>query len=141
MPKRSFMAIVGGDLNSNLERQKSKAKVRHSFLLFLAPCSWVHPEARGRCSLGERCFVGGTGAVREGAGKTEAAKLSGAGIGPKHSAQENARQKRGRLTELGENREDVLADGTTGEILGSSELQASVKCDHARRTVTAQTDA
>ena len=34
-------------------------------------------------------------AVRDGAGKTEAAKLRGVGIGPKQRPQENARQKKG----------------------------------------------
>jgi len=34
-------------------------------------------------------------AVREGTGKTEAAKLRGVGIGPKQRPQENARQKKG----------------------------------------------
>ena len=34
-------------------------------------------------------------AVREGTGKTEAAKLRGGGIGPKQRPQENARQKKG----------------------------------------------
>ena len=83
--------------------------------------------------------MGGTCAVREGPGKQKPRSCRAWELA-RSSAPQNARQKKGRLTELGENAKGVLADGTTGEIRGSSELQASVKCDHARRTVTAQTD-
>ena len=88
------MGIVGGGLNSNLERQKSKAnKLFLVVLLFLAPCSWGTPKREAAAPKASGYFMGGTSAVRERSGKQEAAKLPGAGIGPKQCPAKCAAEK------------------------------------------------
>ena|SRR5256885_15192114 len=67
-----------------------------NFSPFSCPIFLGHPEARGRCSQGERMLYGRDLCRSGGTGKAEAAKLPGAGIGPS-CAQENARQKKDRL--------------------------------------------
>src|SRR5947199_8715272 len=59
---------------------------------FSCPIFLGHPEARGRCSQGERMLYGRDLCRSGGTGKAEAAKLPGAGMA-RSSAQENARQK------------------------------------------------
>src|SRR6266404_2589452 len=50
---------------------------------FSCPIFLGHPEARGRCSQGERVLYGRDLRRSGGTGKAEPAKLPGAGIGPK----------------------------------------------------------
>ena len=50
---------------------------------FSCPIFLGHPKARGRCSQGERVLYGRNLCRSGGTGKAEAAKLLGAGIGPK----------------------------------------------------------
>jgi hypothetical protein len=70
-----------------------------NFSPFSCPIFLGHPEARGRCSQGERVLYGRDLCRSGGTGKAEAAKLPGAGIGPS-SAQKNEWQKNvGCLTE------------------------------------------
>jgi len=54
-----------------------------NFSPFSCPIFLGHPEARGRCSQGERVLYGRDLCRSGGTGKAEAAKLPGAGIGPK----------------------------------------------------------
>src|SRR5229473_5982011 len=54
-----------------------------NFSPFSCPIFLGHPEARGRCSQGERVLYGRDLCRSGGTGKAEAAKLQGAGIGPK----------------------------------------------------------
>src|SRR5216684_7557111 len=56
-----------------------------NFSPFSCPIFLGHPEARGRCSQGERVLYGRDLCSSGGTGKAEAAKLPGAGIGPKQS--------------------------------------------------------
>jgi hypothetical protein len=54
-----------------------------NFLLFPAPFSWGTQKREAAAPKASGCFMGGTCAVREEPGKQKAAKLPGAGIGPK----------------------------------------------------------
>src|SRR5438045_4207975 len=54
-----------------------------NFSPFSCPIFLGHPEARGRCSQGEGMLYGRDPCCLGGTGKAEAAKLPGAGIGPK----------------------------------------------------------
>src|SRR6266853_4233390 len=54
-----------------------------NFSPFSCPIFLGHPEARGRCSQGERVLYGRDLCRWGGTGKAEVAKLPGAGIGPK----------------------------------------------------------
>src|SRR6266571_9232948 len=54
-----------------------------NFSPFSCPIFLGHPEARGRCSQSERMLYGRDLCRSGGTGKAEAAKLPGAGIGPK----------------------------------------------------------
>src|SRR5690349_20731150 len=54
-----------------------------NFSPFSCPIFLGHPEARGRCSQGERVLYGRDLCCSGGTGKAEHAKLPGAGIGPK----------------------------------------------------------
>jgi hypothetical protein len=67
-----------------------------NFSPFSCPIFLGHPDARGRCSQGERVLYGRDLCRSGGTGKAEAAKLQGAGIGPKR-AQKNERQKKAGL--------------------------------------------
>src|SRR5712692_10504768 len=60
---------------------------------FSAPFSWGTREARGRCSQGERVLYGRDLCRSGGTGKAEAAKLPGAGIGPKQCPGKCAAEK------------------------------------------------
>src|SRR6266581_7688601 len=53
-----------------------------NFSPFSCPIFLGHPEARGRCSQGERVLYGRDLCRSGGTGKAEATKLQGAGIGP-----------------------------------------------------------
>src|SRR5712692_9882600 len=53
-----------------------------NFSPFSCPIFLGHPEARGRCSQGERVLYGRNLCRSGGTGKAEAAKLPGAGIWP-----------------------------------------------------------
>ncbi len=57
--------------------------IRHECFSFSCPIFEGHPKARGRCSQGERVLYGRDLCRSGGTGKAEAAKLPGAGIGPK----------------------------------------------------------
>src|SRR5216683_5809737 len=63
------------------------------FLLFLAPFSWGTRYARGRCSQSEWVLYGRDLCRSGGTGKAEAAKLPGAGIGPKPCPRKCATEK------------------------------------------------
>src|SRR5712692_1978476 len=54
-----------------------------NFSPFSCPIFLGHPKARGLCSQGERLLYGRDLCRSGGTGKAEAAKLPGAGIGPK----------------------------------------------------------
>src|SRR6266446_3490430 len=72
---------------------------------FSCPIFLGHPKARGRCSQGERMLYGRDLCRSGGTGKAEAAKLPGAGIGPKPCPEKCAAEK-GQLAEISENREE-----------------------------------
>jgi hypothetical protein len=74
-----------------------------NFSPFSCPIFLGHPEARGRCSQGERVLYGRDLCCSGGAGKAETAKLPGAGIWPEAVPGENARQKKG-IYEISEDR-------------------------------------
>src|ERR1700687_2413669 len=76
-----------------------------NFSPFSCPIFLGHPEARGRCSQGERMLYGRDLCCSGGTGKAEAAKLPGAGIGPKPCPGKCAAEK-GPLAEISENREE-----------------------------------
>src|SRR5260370_9445256 len=63
----------------------------------VSPFSWPivlgHTKARGRCSQGERVLYGRDLCRSGGTGKAEAAKLPGAGIGPKQCPEKCAAEK------------------------------------------------
>src|SRR5213075_3085651 len=63
------------------------------FSPFSCPIFLGHPEARGRCSQGERVLYGRDLCCSGGTGKAEAAKLQGAGIGPKQCPGKCATEK------------------------------------------------
>src|SRR5580704_12880359 len=65
---------------------------------FSCPIFLRHPKARGRCSQGERVLYGRDLCRSGGTGKAEAAKLPGAGIGPK-LCPGNCVAEKGRLPE------------------------------------------
>src|SRR5258708_369440 len=64
-----------------------------NFSPFSCPIFLGHPKARGRCSQGERMLYGRDLCRSGGAGKAEAAKLPGAGIGPKRCPGKGAAEK------------------------------------------------
>src|SRR6266481_4625602 len=64
-----------------------------NFSPFSCPIFLGHPEARGRCSLGERVLYGRDLCSSGGTGKAEAVKLPGAGIGPKQCPGKCAAEK------------------------------------------------
>jgi hypothetical protein len=66
-----------------------------NFSPFSCPIFLGHTEARGRCSQGERMLYGRDLYNSGGAGKAEAAKLPGAGIGPKQRPGKGAAEKGG----------------------------------------------
>src|SRR5690349_2310159 len=72
---------------------------------FSCPIFLRHTEARGRCSQGERVLYGREPCRSGGTGKAEAAKLPGAGIGPKQCPGKCAAEK-GQVAEISENREE-----------------------------------
>src|SRR4029077_2552714 len=61
---------------------------------FSCPIFLGHTEARGRCSQGERVLYGRDLCRSGGTGKAEAAKMPGAGIGPKQCPRKCAAGKR-----------------------------------------------
>ena len=72
------------------------------FSPFCCPIFLGYPKASGCCFQSERLLYGREpDAVEGGTGKAEAAKLPGAGIGPKQCP-ENARQKKGKPRESAE---------------------------------------
>ena len=74
------------------------------FLLFLAPFSWA-PKSERRCSQGERALYGRDLCRSGGTEKAEAAKLPGAGIGPKRCLGKCAVEK-AQLGEMSEDRDE-----------------------------------
>src|SRR5690348_13026354 len=64
-----------------------------NFSPFSCPIFLGHPEARGRCSQGERVLYGRDPRRSGGTGKAEAAKQPGAGIGPKQCPGKCAAEK------------------------------------------------
>src|SRR6266851_4717733 len=60
---------------------------------FSCPIFLGHPEARGRCSQGKRVLYGRDLCCSGGTEKAEAAKLPGAGIGPKPCPGKCAKEK------------------------------------------------
>src|SRR5215471_5543245 len=66
-----------------------------NFSPFSCPIFLGHREARGRCSQGERVLYGRNLCCLGGTGKAEAAKLPGAGIGPKQCPGKCAPEKAG----------------------------------------------
>ncbi len=64
-----------------------------NFSPFSCPIFLGHPEARGRCSQGERVLYGRDLCCSGGTEKAEAAKLPGAGIGPKQCPRKCAAEK------------------------------------------------
>src|SRR6266481_4129784 len=60
---------------------------------FSCPIFLGHPKARGRCSPAERVLYGRDLCSSGGTGKAEAAKLPGAGIGPKLCPRKCAAEK------------------------------------------------
>src|SRR5216684_796087 len=66
---------------------------------FSCPIFLGHPRARGRCSQGERVLYGRDLRRSGGTGKAEAAKMPGAGIGPKQCPGKCVAEK-GRLAEM-----------------------------------------
>src|SRR5229473_4469130 len=83
-----------------------------NFSPFSCPIFLGHPEARGRCSQGERVLYGRDLCCSGGTGKAEAAKLPGAGIGPKPCPEKCTAEKR-MLTKLGENRSRNASSSAT----------------------------
>src|SRR5437879_13353680 len=75
------------------------------FSPFSCPIFLGHLKARGRCSQGERVLYGRDLGRSGGTGKAEAAKLPGAGIGPKQCPGKCATEK-GLVAEISENREE-----------------------------------
>src|SRR5579859_1541633 len=76
-----------------------------NFSPFSCPIFLGHLKARGRCSQGERVLYGRDLRRSGGTGKAEAAKLPGAGIGPKLCPRKCAAEKE-QLAEISENREE-----------------------------------
>src|SRR5579859_1290967 len=74
-----------------------------NFSPFSCPIFLGHPEARGRCSQGERVLYGRDLCRPGGTGKAEAAKLPGAGIDPKQCPGKCAAEK-GQVAEISESR-------------------------------------
>src|SRR5258707_14085668 len=64
-----------------------------NFSPFSCPIFLGHPKARGRCSQGERVLYGRDLCCSGGTEKAEAAKLPGAGIGPKPCPGKCAKEK------------------------------------------------
>ena len=64
-----------------------------NFSPFSCPIFLGHPKARGRCSQSERVLYGRDLCRSGGAVKAEAAKLPGAGIGPKLCPRKCAEEK------------------------------------------------
>src|SRR5260221_22708 len=64
-----------------------------NFSPFSCPIFLGHTKARGRCSQGERVLYGRDLCRSGGTGKAEAAKLPGAGIGPKQCPEKCAAEK------------------------------------------------
>ena len=65
-----------------------------NFSPFSCPIFLGHPEARGRCSQGERVLFGRDLWCLGGTEKAEPTKLQGAGIGPKQSPGKWATEKK-----------------------------------------------
>ena len=88
------MGIVGGaEVNSNLERQKSKANKKTFFSPLSCPMFLGHTRSE-RPLLARRAGTYGRDlCCSGGAGKAEAAKLPGAGIGPKKCPAKCAAEK------------------------------------------------
>ena len=76
-----------------------------NFSPFSCPIFLGHPEARGRCSQGERMLYGRDLWRSGGTGKAEAVKLPGAGIGPKPCPGKCVAEK-GHLAEMSEGRDE-----------------------------------
>src|SRR5260370_12658423 len=74
-----------------------------NFSPFSCPIFLGHSEARGRCSQSERVLYGRGQCCSGGAGKAEAAKLPGAGIGPKPCLGKCAAERGMTVTELSGN--------------------------------------
>ena len=72
------------------------------FLLFRAPFSWGTQKREAAAPKASGCFMGGTLCRSGGTGKAEAAKLPGAGIGPKPCPGKCAAENR-TLAELSHN--------------------------------------
>src|SRR5438477_12348487 len=64
-----------------------------NFSPFSCPIFLGHTEARGRCSQSERVLYGRDLCRSGGTGKAEAAKLQGAGIGPKQCPRKWGRER------------------------------------------------
>src|SRR6266851_5230658 len=74
-----------------------------NFLLFLAPFSWGTQKREAAAPKASGCFMGGTCAVREEPGKQKPRSCRAQELA-RSRAQENARQKKGRPSELCPNR-------------------------------------
>src|SRR5713226_4655861 len=86
------------------------------FSPFSCPILLGHPEARGRCSQGERMLYGRDLCGSGGTGKAEAVKLPGAGIGPKQCPRKCAAEKRWRTAAArGSGSSPIRADNTERE--------------------------
>src|SRR5205807_10621089 len=79
---------------------------------FSCPIFLGHSEARGRCSQGERVLYGRDLCGSGGTGKAEAAKLPGAGIGPKQCPRKCAAEK-GQVAQTSKNRDKGQIGGNT----------------------------
>jgi hypothetical protein len=84
------------------------------FSPFSCPIFLGHPEARGRCSQGERVLYGRDLCRSGGAGKAEHAKLRGAGIGPKQCPGKCAEKKDSLLKSVRVARKSTVAE--TGRV-------------------------
>src|SRR6266446_4089016 len=89
-----------------------------NFSPFSCPIFLGHPKARGRCSQGERVLYGRDLCCSGGTEKAEAAKLPGAGIGPKPCPGKCAKEDQTHESDdSGENVESTSAYSVQGKHL------------------------
>src|ERR1700738_4128295 len=93
-----------------------------NFSPFSCPIFLGHAKARGRCSQGERMLYGRDLCRSGGAGKAEAAKPPGAGIGPKPCPGKCAAEK-GYPLKLRDNR---VSQGKASRSSQKSEEEATL---------------
>src|SRR6266568_805907 len=105
-----------------------------NFSPFSCPIFLGHPEARGRCSQGERVLCGRDLRRSGGTGKAEATKLPGAGIGPKQCPGNEWQKKIAYRNQLDGDAEQTQASKHDGKVSRVAFFQSATGAEDAKQS-------